>query len=134
MSYSKLTEKKLEKMNEMKGYSALCESMTAASDGSYGAFFEMKERDAKYLLVVENTSTAARNVKVLAGGGPFASVDLTLELAAKQIGLVQLDSGRFKQMEKNSAVEACLDSSALGKVVLACANADVKVGVLVTVQ
>lgn len=88
-------------------------------DVNDGAEFEMSERDDKYLILVHNTASAAKDVKVKSGNGLQGTGDITASLAASSYTFISLESGRFKNVS----------GADKGKVVITGGSADIKVAV-----
>ena len=94
-------------------------TITAAVDAADGAEFVMDERDDKYLILVQNSATSAKDVTIKAGNGIQGVNDLTHSVAASSFTFVQVDSGRFKNVSGTDK----------GKVIIKGASADIKVAV-----
>lgn len=73
------------------------------NDGYYGCYFDMHDRDDKYLLIVYNTSSSpAITLTVKAGNGIAGSVDLiSSPIDGNNYAPFVLESGRFKWMTDN---------------------------------
>jgi len=123
------------------GLALASEVFTAcASNGAgtpkYGAYFEMTERDDKYLIIVKNAnaSSAAKDVTIKAGGNKIfgSGNDLKLDdLAAGDINFVKIDSGRFKCTENVPALATLANiSSTKGCVVIEGESTDIQVAVI----
>ena len=96
----------------------LFSSITAPISASDGAEFAMSERDDKYLVLIQNSATSAKDVTVKAGNGLQGVNDLKVSVAASSYTFVRLESGRFKNVSGEDK----------GKVVIN-GPADIKVGV-----
>lgn len=94
-------------------------TITTAVDAADGAEFVMDERDDKYLILVQNSASSAKEVTVKAGNGIQGVNDLTYSVAASSFTFVQIDSGRFKNVS----------GADKGKVIIMGASADIKVAV-----
>jgi len=123
------------------GLALASEVFTAcASNGAgtpkYGAYFEMTERDDKYLIIIKNAnaSSAAKDVTIKAGGNKIfgSGNDLVYaDLAAGDIQLVKIDSGRFKCTENVPALATLANiSSTKGCVVIEGESTDIQVAVI----
>lgn len=105
MAFSKVTP------NDMGAYrnivsKPLTYTACAAQGSAFGAYFDMSERDDKYLVAIKNTGTATANVKIKAGNNKVfgSGNDLSVEVTAGDTVLVKLDSGRFKNTVGNSTL------------------------------
>lgn len=126
MAYTALTVRELTERNKFldaEDLTALTEAV--ATDGentpTYGATFAFKERDDKYLLLIDNAhATVAKDVTIKAGNGIQGVNDLVLEkLGAGKFTAVTIESGRFKNVTGDNK----------GKVVIVGASTDIKVAV-----
>lgn len=115
-----ITPVKLENYNEF-SQAVSKASLTQAVDASEGAEFVMRERDDKYLILIENSNEAAKTVTIKAGNGLQGVADLTHSVEASSCALVALESGRFKNVS----------GADKGKVVITGETADIKVAVFV---
>ena len=118
MARVKLTVKEVNNRNVFAA-DELTTALTAAVDASDGAEFVMDERDDKYLLLIQNAATAAKDVTIKAGNGIQGVNDLTHSIAASSFTFVQIESGRFKNVT----------GADKGKVIITGASADIKVAV-----
>ena len=106
-------------LDEKNTFSAAFTTLNQAINASDGAEFEMKDRDDKYLILVQNTATSAKNVTVKAGNGLQGVADMTTSLAASSYAFVSLESGLFKNVSGTDK----------GKVIITGGSADIKVAV-----
>lgn len=88
----------------------------AAADG---AEFVMTERDDKYMILVHNAATSAKDVTVKSGNGLQGTGDITVSLAADSYTFISLESGRFKNVSGDDK----------GKVIIMGGDANIKVAV-----
>lgn len=95
------------------------DALATAVDAVNGAEFVMKERDDKYLILVQNAASAAKTVTLKAGDGFQAGEDLVHSVPASSFSIISIDSGRYKKL---SGVDK-------GKVIILGASADIKVAV-----
>lgn len=121
MARVKLTVKEVNNRNVF-AEDALTTALTAAVDASDGAEFAMEERDDKYLLLIQNGATSAKEITIKAGNGIQGVNDLTHTLGASSFTFVQIESGRFKNVTGPDK----------GKVIIKGASADIKVAVFKT--
>lgn len=114
-----LKVQELENRNEF-AVPAATTALCTAVDTTDGAEFVMRERDDKYLLLIQNTGSAARSVTIKHGNGIQGVVDLVLpSLAAGNYTFLSIDSGRFKNVSGEDK----------GKVIITGSAADIKVAV-----
>lgn len=107
MAFSKIKYTEIKKMNEFSSslsttnlYTALTENAT--SSGIYGGYFDMVERDDKYLFVIKNGGTASAKVTIKAGNSIQATSDLVSgDISASQYMVLMIDSGHFKWVTPN---------------------------------
>lgn len=118
MARVKLTVKEVNNRNVFAA-DELNTALSAAVDAADGAEFVMDERDDKYLILVQNAATAAKDVTIKAGNGIQGVNDLTRSIAASSFTFVQIESGRFKNVT----------GADKGKVIITGASADIKVAV-----
>lgn len=93
------------------------DALATAVDATNGAEFVMKERDDKYLILVQNAATAAKTVTLKAGDGFQAGEDLVHSVPASSYSIISIDSGRYKKLSGENK----------GKVIILGASADIKV-------
>lgn len=106
-----------------------------ASSAKYGVYFEMTERDDKYLIIVKNANeSTAKGVTIKAGGNKIfgSGNDLVLaDLAAGHINMVKIDSGRYKCTENVPELATLANiSSTKGCVIIEGESADIAVAVI----
>ena len=105
-----------------------------AGTPAYGAYFELKERDDKYVILVQNAhSTDGKSVKIYGGNDKiFASGnDLSKTITALKTDAIKLDSGRFKFVENDSAkATLAAVTTVKGCVLIEGASTDIKVCVI----
>ncbi len=102
---------------------------------SFGAYFEMTERDDKYLVIVQNAhASAAKKVTLKAGNDKIfgSGNDLVLsELAAGDVNFIKIDSGRFKNVTNNATLSDLANiETTKDCVVIVGESADIKVAVI----
>lgn len=119
---------------------SLSELFTAAASNSagspkYGVYFEMPERDDKYLLIVRNVdattadpahTAAALDVTIKGGNDKvFGGNDLVLaDLDPDDYTFIKIDSGRFKNVAENATLATLANvTSVKGCVVVEAENA-----------
>lgn len=102
MAFSEVKEKRIENVNEASLFSGeeIYTALTSNDDGVYGAYFQMEERDDKYLIVVKNEGDTAE-IKVPASDGIQGVNDLVLTLKKGESALLNIESGRFKRVSDN---------------------------------
>lgn len=83
-----------------------------AVDATDGAYFEMKERDDKYIIIVKNTATAEGKVTILKGNGIQGVFDLDKTIAASSTAFVVIDSGNFKHVSGDNKGKVLIKGSA----------------------
>ena len=78
------------------------------TDGTlYGAYFQLADRDGRYLLMIKNThDTNSCTVKLLAGDGIWAGKDVSVTLTAGQEAIIQVESGRHKFTTADATLKA----------------------------
>lgn len=107
MAFSKLKVTEINDVSNIDVQKSDAEMYTALtendSDGVYGCYFDMQERDDKYLLVVHNTNpSSAITITVKAGNGMGGSVDLiSKSIGGNNKAPFTIESGRFKWMSNN---------------------------------
>lgn len=143
--FSTITVQELTDVNKFKTEASFSGITTAlasngASAATYGACFEMKERDDKYLVLVQNvcaTSDAAdKTVTIKAGNGIQGVADVAkTDLGNGEYTIIAIESGRFKNVKENETLKALSSAtasdqiSAKGKVFITGSSADIKVAV-----
>ena len=85
----------LEKRNKL---SAPFATLVQAVDAADGCEFEFEGKDDKYLILVQNSASAAKSVTVLHGDGLQGTTDHTESLAASSYATMVIESGRFRIM------------------------------------
>lgn len=95
------------------------DALATAVNATDGAEFVMKERDDKYLILVQNAASAAKTVTLKAGDGFQAGEDLVHSVPASSSSIISIDSGRYKKLSGEDK----------GKVIILGASADIKVAV-----
>lgn len=116
MARTKLVAHELEDRNK---FSADIATLTVAIDVTDGAEFEMKERDDKYLILIQNVATSTKKVTILHGNGIQGVCDIESDVMANSYKFVSIDSGRFKNVSGANK----------GKVIITGTSADIKVAV-----
>lgn len=109
-----------------------------ATSATLGAYFEMTERDDKYLIIAYNAdATTAYDLTIKAGNDKIfgSGNDLTVEIAAGDVQFIKIDSGRFKNASDNATLKnlanlAGATDTLKDCVVLVGEDADIKVAVV----
>ena len=106
MAFSKITVKKIDKINEgmiAEDYTSLTAALASNGETSatVGGYFEMEDRDDKYLLLVQNGDSAAQSFTVKASNAQQGVNDYTCTLAAGKYTALAIESGRFKWISSN---------------------------------
>ncbi len=141
--FAKITVQSLDEINKFATEAAFSGITTAlasngASTAAYGAYFEMSERDDKYLILVQNTAASGDDkfVTIKAGNGIQGVNDLTKsDLGYGEYSWLQIESGRFKNVTENATLKALSSATAAdqiaakGKVFIVGSSADIKVAV-----
>ena len=106
---------------------------------TFGAYFTMDGKDEQYLVLVENGDTDGvtdLTVTVKAGNGIQGVADLAkTDLGNGEFTLLQIDSGRFKNVTENETLKALSSAveetqvSAKGKVFITGTSAEIAVTV-----
>lgn len=89
-------------------------AVSASTAGLYGVYFDMTEKDGRYLLMVKNTAESGNaNVTVKAGNAAWAveGLEPTITLAPGRSAIIQIESGRFKFVTPVAAMDAHGSSS-----------------------
>ena len=141
--FAKITVQSLDEINKFATEAAFSAITTAlasngASTAAYGAYFEMTERDDKYLILVQNVAASGDDkfVTIKAGNGIQGVNDLTKsDLGYGEYTWLQIESGRFKNVKENETLKALSSATAAdqigakGKVFIVGSSADIKVAV-----
>lgn len=143
--FAKITVQSLDEINKFAKEEAFTGITTAlASNGAtsakYGAYFEMSERDDKYLILVQNVCSTAnaadKEVCIKAGNGIQGVNDLVKsDLGNGEYTWLQIESGRFKNVSGNKTLEELSSATeadripAKGKVFITGSSADIEVAV-----
>jgi len=105
-----------------------------AGTPAYGAYFELKERDDKYVILVQNAhSTDGKDVTIYGGNDKIFSSgnNLAKEITALSTDAIKIDSGRYKFVENDTAVATKANiSSVKGCVVIEGESTDIKICVI----
>lgn len=72
------------------------------SEASFGGYFQMEERDDKYLIAVKNEDSNSAEVRILASDGIQGVNDLTFTVEASGYAMLNIESGRFKRVSANN--------------------------------
>ena len=113
---------------------ALAESGTTA--GLYGGFFDMDDKDSRYLIKIENIHpTTAATVYVEPGDAHWAGVKPSVSVPAGKVAYIQVESGRHKFVTEGAPLLAhCADTiTSKGKVFLTGTSSSLVVTVFHTV-
>lgn len=143
--FSTITVQELTDVNKFKteaDFSGITTALASngASTATYGACFEMKERDDKYLVLVQNVCATSgaedKTVTIKAGNGIQGVADVVkADLGNGEYTIIAIESGRFKNVKENNALKelssatAADQISAKGKVFITGSSADIKVAV-----
>lgn len=140
--FAEITVKNIDKVNEFltaEDFSAITSALATngATSATFGACFDMKDRDTKHLVIIQNTNASAAKVATIKAGNSIQGVtDIDISLAAGKYTAVVVESGRFKNVTENptlrdlsSATEAD-KIGAKGKVFITGDSADIKVAVI----
>lgn len=143
--FAKITVQSLDEVNQFAKEEAFSSITTAlASNGNstptYGAYFEMSERDDRYFVLIQNTcstsSAADKTVTIKAGNGIQGVNDLAkTDLGNGEYTWLQIESGRFKNVTENATLKVLSSAteedqiSAKGKVFITGSSADIKIAV-----
>ena len=141
--FAKITVQSLDEINKFATEAAFSGITTAlasngASTAAYGAYFEMSERDDKYLILVQNVaeSGADKTVTIKAGNGIQGVNDLVKsDLGYGEYTWLQIESGRFKNVKENATLKALSSATAAdqipakGKVFITGTDTNIKVAV-----
>lgn len=106
-------------LDERNTFATAFTTLVQAVDATDGAELTMEGDDDKYLLLLQNSASAAKSVTVKKGNGLQGVADLTETLAASSYTAIVLESGHFKNVS----------GADKGKVVITGGSADVKVAV-----
>lgn len=105
MAFSEIKVNKIYNVNEAdivtstQLYTAL--DSNGESSPTYGGYFQMDERDDKYLIAVKNDSGSDANIKIFSADGLQGVNDYDYTLANGKISLLNIESGRFKRVANN---------------------------------
>lgn len=143
--FATITVKSLDEVNKFATEAAFSGITTAlasngATSATFGAVFDMSERDEKYLILIKNacsTSGAAdKEVCIKAGNGIQGVNDVKkTDLGNGEYTWIQIESGRFKNVTENATLKALSSAtaadqiSAKGKVFITGSSADIEVAV-----
>lgn len=110
-----------------------------ATSATFGAYFTMDGKDEQYLILVENGDSDGATdltVTVKAGNGIQGVADVVkTDLGNGEFTLIQLDSGRFKNVTENETLKELSSAttadqvSAKGKVFITGTSAEIAVTV-----
>lgn len=143
-AFAKITPKSIDEINKFSTEAASATRGTVlatngATSATFGAYFEMKERDDKYLILVENTDADGetdKTVTIKAGNGIQGICDIAkADLGNGEYTFIQIESGRFKNVKENATLKALSSAtsadqvSAKGKVFITGTSADIAVTV-----
>ena len=141
--FASITVQEIDKVNKFLTEAAFSGLSTAlasngASTATYGACFDMKDRDTKYLIFAQNTAASGddKTVTIKAGNVIQGVVDISkADLGYGEYTAVVIESGRFKNVTENKDLKALSSAtaadqiSAKGKVFITGTSADIKVAV-----
>lgn len=141
--FATITVQKLSDFNKFATEAAFSGITTAlasngASTASYGACFEMSERDEKYLILVQNVAVSGddKTVTIKAGNGIQGVCDVAkADLGYGEYTFIAIESGRFKNVKPNDTLKALSSATsadqieAKGKVFITGTDANIKVAV-----
>lgn len=141
--FATITVQKLSDFNKFATEAAFSGITTAlasngASAASYGACFEMNERDEKYLILVQNVAVSGddKTVTIKAGNGIQGVCDVAkADLGYGEYTFIAIESGRFKNVKPNDTLKALSSATssdqieAKGKVFITGTDANIKVAV-----
>ena len=141
--FATITVQKLTDINKFTTEAAFSGLTTAiasngASTATYGACFEMKERDSKYLILVHNAAGSGddKTVTIKAGNGIQGVADVAkADLGYGEYALIAIESGRFKNVKANATLKALSSATsadqieAKGKVFITGTDTNIKVAV-----
>ena len=116
MARTKITIHELDKRNKL---SEAFTTLSQAVDAADGCEFEFEGKDDKYLILVQNSASAAKSVTVLHGDGLQGTVDHTESLAASSYATMVIESGRFRIMSGEDK----------GKVIIKGEDANIQIAV-----
>ena len=144
MAFSILNVKNIDNVNVAREEEAFTSLTTAlATNGettaTFGACFDMSERDDKYMILLYNSDTNSQKVTVHASNAMQGVNDLEVTLASGKYTVLGIDSGRFKWVSQNGGycdkaktiphAIATQGFTEKGKVFITAQDADVKVAV-----
>lgn len=75
---------------------------------TYGVYFNMQERDDKYLIVLKNSAASGAITATIKAGnsGKWSSGDNDIVIGAGEISFIKVESGRYKNETDNEELTA----------------------------
>lgn len=111
MAIVKINPIEIEKRNSFSNAVVTANEVTAV-DATDGAYFDMNERDDKYVIMIKNTASSEGTFTVKAGNGIQGVYDLVETIPANSTKFLTIDSGHFKNVSGDNKGRVIFKASA----------------------